>query len=92
MDISGARALSERIAQQRHWRQARAVQIGSQPSSDPDGHALESFRGDVRTYRPQERIEIVDGRPTMVTRRVFKRLIDGIWEGEVVVLGIQDVA
>jgi hypothetical protein len=92
MDISGAQALSERIAQQHHWRQARAVQVGSQPASDPDGHALESFCGGVRTYRAQQRIEIMNGRPIMVTRRVSKRLIDGVWEGEVVVLGIQDVA
>ena len=92
MDISGARVLSERIAQQRHWRQARAVQVGTQPAADPDGYALESYRGAVRTYRPQESIEILDGRPAMVTRCVRKRLIDGIWEGEVVILGVRNVA
>ena len=84
--------LSERIAQQRHWRQARAVQVGTQPAADPDGYALESYRGGVRTYRPQQRLEILDGRPAMVTRCVQKRLIDGIWEGKVVILGVQDVA
>ena len=68
------------------------MQVGSQPSSTPTDMRSRATRGGVRTYRPQERLEIVDGRPTMVTRRVSKRLIDGIWEGEVVVLGIQDVA
>jgi hypothetical protein len=92
MDISGARVLSERLAQQRHWRQARAVQVGTQPATDPDGHALESFCGAVRSYRPQQRLELHGGRPCLVTRRFSKRLIDGIWEGEAVVLGIQDVA
>jgi hypothetical protein len=92
MDISGARVLSERLAQQRHWRQALAVRLGRQPSFDPDGHALESFRGDVREYRPQQRLEVADGRPVLVTRRVCKRLVDGVWEGEEVVLGFRDVA
>jgi len=92
MDISGARVLSERLAQQEHWRQALAVQAGRQPSFDPDGHALESYRGGVRNYRPEERLEILDGRPARVTRRVSKRLIDGVWQSEVALLGWQDVA
>jgi hypothetical protein len=92
MDISGARVLSERLAQQAHWRQALAVQIGRQPSFDPDGHSLESYRGGVRHYRPQEMLELLDGRPARVTRRVSKRLIDGVWESEVALLGWQDVA
>jgi len=92
MDISGARALSDRIAQQQHWRQALAVQLGRQPSFDPDGHALESYCGGVRNYRAEERLEVLDGRPAMVTRRVSKRLIDGVWESEVQLLGFEDVA
>jgi hypothetical protein len=92
MDISGSRVLSERLAQQQNWRQAIAVQIGRQPSFDPDGHALESFRGGVRNYRPQENLEMLDGRPAKVTRRVSKRLVDGAWQNEVALLGWQDVA
>jgi hypothetical protein len=92
MDVSGARVLSERLAQQHHWRQALAVQHGRQPSFDPDGHALESFCGSIRNYRPQQRLEITDGRLVMVTRRVCKRLIGGVWEGEEIVVGYQDVA
>ena len=92
MDITGARALSERLAQQKHWCQALAVQIGRQPAFDPDGAALESYRGSVRTYRPQQRLEIVDGRPTMVTRSFSKRLIDGAWEEQVGLLSLRDAA
>jgi hypothetical protein len=92
MDISGARVLSERLAQQQHWQQALAVQLGRQPSIDPDGHSLESFRGGVRNYRPRQRLEITDGRSVMVTRALCKRLIGGVWEGEEIVLGYQDVA
>jgi hypothetical protein len=92
MDISGARVLSERLAQQNHWRQALAVQVGRQPSFDPDGYALESYCGGVRTYRPQQRLELQDGHPVMVTRRVCKRLIDGVSECEEVLLSFQDVA
>ena len=84
--------LSERLAQQEHWRQALSVQLGRQPSIDPDGYALESYRGGVRTYRPKEKLEILDGRPAKVIRRVSKRLVDGAWESEVAVLGWQDVA
>ena len=43
MDIAGAKELSRRLAQQEHWRQARAVRIGRQPSFDPDGHALRAL-------------------------------------------------
>jgi hypothetical protein len=92
MDIAGAQALSRRIAQQEHWRQAHAVRIGQQPSVDPDGHDLESFGAGVRTYRPQSRLEVHAGRTTKVTRRIRKLLVDGVWKGEVVVLGVQDVA
>jgi hypothetical protein len=92
MDISGARVLSERLAQQQHWRQALAVQLGRQPSFDPDGHTLESFRGGVRNYRPQQRLELTEGRPVLVTRCVCKRLVDGVWECEERILGYQDAA
>jgi hypothetical protein len=92
MDVIGARVLSERLAQQRHWRQALAVRLGRQPSFDPDGHALESFRGEVRTYRARQQLEIADGRPVLVTRRVCKRLVDGVWEGVEIVVGFRDVA
>ena len=92
MDVTGAQILSQRLAQQEQWREARFVRLGQQPSFDPDGHALESFSGGVRVYRPKQRLENRDGRPAMVTERVRKRLVDGAWESEVVVERIQRVA
>jgi len=92
MDIAGAEVLRQRIAQQENWRQARAVRVGSQPSFDPDGHALESFRSGVRYYRSQQRLEWHDGRHETVTRTLCKRLIDGAWEADVVVEGSRLVA
>lgn len=77
--------LRRRLAQQEHWRKARLVRLGRQPSFDPDGHALESFSAGVRVYRPKQWVERTDGRPSLVTERVRKRLVDGAWEAEVVV-------
>jgi hypothetical protein len=92
MDITGAQALSRRIAQQEHWREARAVRVGYQPPSDPDGSDLESFRSGLRVYRERQRLDVRDGRPAMVTCRLEKRLVDGVWEAEMVVLDVQQVA
>ena len=92
MDIAGAEVLRQRLAQQEHWRQARAVQLGRQSSFDPDGYALESFRADVRYYRPQRRVEIQNGRSQVVTRRISKRLVEGVWQQDVVVVDSQRVA
>ena len=92
MDIAGAVVLSQRLAQQEQWRSARAVRLGVQPAVDPDGHALESFRGDIRYYGSEERIEVVGGSSTLVTRRVCKRLVDGSWRDDVVVERVQHVA
>jgi hypothetical protein len=92
MDITGAQVLSERLAQQEQWREARAVRLGRQPSFDPDGWALESFADGVRIYRCEQRLEQRDGRSTWVTQRVRKILVDGVWESEVVVENVQQVA
>lgn len=92
MDIAGAEVLRQRLAQQEHWRQARAVRIGSQPSIDPDGHALESFRSGVRYYRLQQREELHEGRSEIVTRRLSKHLIEGVWESDVTIEYVQHVA
>ncbi len=92
MDISGAQVLSERLAQQEHWREARAVRIGRQPSFDPDGYALESFHDGVRLYRPEQRLEHRNGRSELVTQRIRKVLVDDAWEAELVVERIQHVA
>jgi hypothetical protein len=92
MDIAGAEALARRLQQQEHWRQARSVRVGLQPSCDPDGHALESCGPGLRVYRAERRVELYEGRTAMVRRRLEKRLIDGAWEGELTVEGVYAVA
>ncbi len=92
MDCAGAEILRQRLAQQENWRQALAVRLGRQPAIDPDGHALESFRGFVRHYRARHRLEPSDGGTELVTRRFSKRLIDGGWETEEIVERAQQVA
>jgi hypothetical protein len=89
VDVTGARALSRRIAQQEHWRQARAVRVGQQPASDPDGQELESFRSGLRLYRAEQRLEDANGRRELVTLRFCKRLIDGAWHDEVIVESVR---
>jgi hypothetical protein len=85
VDVSGAIVLRDRLAQQEHWRRARSVRVGAQPATDPDGHALESFRACTRYYREQRRREVVDGRNAVVTTRLCKYLVDGAWEAELLV-------
>jgi len=89
MEVSGAEVLRQRLAQQEHWRAARAVRIGYQPSFDPDGHALESYHDGVRLYRREQRLEQRNGRHELVTRRIRKRLVDGAWEAEVLVESVR---
>ena len=62
MDVNGARALRERIAAQRHWRQAEAVRDGIQPALDPDADDLEAIGNGYRVYRDGLRKTLVDGR------------------------------
>lgn len=83
--------LRQRLAQQEQWREARLVRLGRQPSFDPDGHALESFSAGVRLYRPTQWVERMDGRQSLVTERVRKRLVNGAWEAEVVVERVHSV-
>ena len=92
MDCAGAEVLRERLAQQENWSQALAVRLGRQPAIDPDGYALERFRGGERHYRPQHRLERRGDRAEVVTRRLSKRLIDGGWETEEIVERIPQLA
>ena len=66
MDVSGARALRRRIAQQAHWRQAPAVRDGRQPGMDPDLDALRELDREERVYRDD-------------SSSFVKRLVDGAW-------------
>ena len=66
MDVSGARALRRRIAQQAHWQQAPAVRDGRQPGLDPDLDALRELHGGERVYRDK-------------SGSFVKRLLDGAW-------------
>ena len=76
MDAHGARILSERIAQQRHWEQADAVRDGRQPAVDPDLELLQDFGDGYRIYRPAGG----NGTNGIPTREPFtKTLVDGWW-------------
>jgi len=92
MDITGAGVLRQRLAQQEQWRQAYSVRTGLQPSFDPDGYALESFRAGIRYYGTEQRTEVNAGRTELVTHRICKRLIDGVWESDVIVEHVRHVA
>ena len=92
MDVAGAEALRQRLAQQEHWQQALAVQLGHQPSIDPDGYALVEFSSATRYYRPRRQTDMIAGRMAPVIRRLCKRLVDGAWEDDVVVEAITHLA
>jgi hypothetical protein len=79
MDVAGAEALRWRLAQQEHWQSAPAVRRGIQSRIDPDGHALESFAPGLRSYRPEWRTQMVEGRRARVAIRLCKRLVEGAW-------------
>ncbi|HEY4346228.1 MAG TPA: hypothetical protein VGM80_01465 [Gaiellaceae bacterium] len=85
MDVGGAEILRQRLAEQENWRQAHAVRMGRQPSFDPDGHALESFQAGFRKYAAERRVEVRAGQREIVTVRTVKRLLDGVWQQDVVV-------
>jgi hypothetical protein len=89
MDTAGARALKARIEQRIQWQEAASVSEGRQPQSDPDAEKLESFEDGVRRYHSEKRFEYVDGQRKLVTCRIFKRLIDGSWETDVVVESVE---
>jgi hypothetical protein len=76
----GARLLAERIAQHQHWRQAEAVRTRRQPAVDPDADALEEMHDGVRVYGREAERTTVDGRVTVVTHRLVKRIVQGSWE------------
>jgi hypothetical protein len=81
MDSNGAQALTARLEQQEHWRQAQAVERGDQPPTDPDTWELEELREGLRLYKVREEARrIVDGRPALVMQRLTKRLVEGRWE------------
>ena len=79
MDIAGARALNERIAQQQHWGQAASVQDGRAPGFDPDADTLTETGHELRIYGSSVTTRIVDGAEAVVTRVFCKRLVDGDW-------------
>jgi hypothetical protein len=79
MDIEGARILSNRIAQHRHWAQADGVVDGRNPAVDPDAHRLTEMRNGVRVYDAEVLPTIVEGRPATLTRVFCKELVDGEW-------------
>ena len=74
MDAKGARALTERLAEEQ-WRTAPCVQRGEQPRDDPDAAHLESIGDDHRIYAFP-----ADGDDG--ARRVKKVLRDGSWHFE----------
>ena len=84
MDPSGASELSRRIEEQEHWQQAAAVRAGQLPRVDPDRLELTGLGYGVRHYGTEQRHEVVDGRRSLVTFRVCKRLRMGAWERELV--------
>ena len=63
MDANGARALTARIEQHQHWREAPAVHDGRQPATDPDARELVGIVDGVRLY----------------AGGLEKRLVDGAW-------------
>ena len=69
MGALGAAALQLRLEQQQHWRQARAVNDGTQPGIDPDAHALRELRSGERLYEGE-------------VGWFVKRLVDGSWRIE----------
>jgi hypothetical protein len=74
MDAKGAKALTERIAEEQ-WRSAPCVQRGEQPHADPDAEYIESIGDDYRLYAYP-----ADGDDG--ARRVKKVLRDGSWHLE----------
>jgi hypothetical protein len=79
MDIEGARILSDRIAQQRHWAEADAVLDGRNPAVDPDAHRLTEMHAGLRVYDTEVLPTIIEGRPARLTRVFCKELVDGAW-------------
>lgn len=84
MDPSGAAELKRRIEQQEHWQQAPSVREGRQPRVDPDHAALSGLGHGVRLYGTEQQHEVVDGRRSLVTLRVCKRLVHGWWEHDLI--------
>jgi hypothetical protein len=81
----GAEALSFRIEQQAHWQQAESVLDGRQVRVDPDGLELEEVDNGLRVYRMHEVPGMMDGRRALLSQRLVKRLVDGVWESDLVV-------
>jgi hypothetical protein len=80
MDANGARELSKRLEAQEHWRQAAAVLRGEQPAADPDAQDLEELLEGARRYGIETQRTTIDGKPALVTHRLFKRLRNERWE------------
>lgn len=84
MDVNGAQELRRRIEEQQHWAAAASVREGRQPAADPDASRLEEVADGVRLYGREVSQERVEGRSAVVTRRLTKRLVDGLWETDYV--------
>jgi len=81
MDGNGAKALSARLEQQEHWRQAHAVARGEQSATDPDAWELDELGDGVRLYSTrEEHRQVVDGQAVLVIQRMTKHLVDDRWD------------
>jgi hypothetical protein len=79
MDAAGAEELRKRLEEQRHWQLAEAVRDGRQSATDPDSFELEELVDDVRYYGREEQRMTVDDQPALVTVRMTKKIVDGMW-------------
>lgn len=92
MDAAGAELVRQRIEAHENWRMASAVLDGRQPATDPDREQLVEFTDGLRVYASHERHELVEGQHALTSYRVTKRLVNGVWEREVIAIDAQLVA
>jgi hypothetical protein len=83
--MSPAETLSLRLTEQEHWQQAESVRDGRQPLIDPDGPDLEEIDHGVRQYCLHDVEGEMDGLPAVITQRLVKRMMAGIWTTEIVI-------
>jgi hypothetical protein len=94
MDVAGARALANRIAEHRARRRGTAEErsSGPQTSAAADVRDVEpetAAARDLRIYTADVRLADVDGRPTPVTVVRCRRVVDGHWETRVVEVDVR---
>ena len=83
MDASGARSLSQRIAQHEQWCAAEAVRNGRQAAADPDQNELVAIGDGIRIYGADF---------AGAGERMCKRLLDGYWLPGVIAEGGENAA